>query len=397
MNIMFFADSATMLLELDRLLMKQVNVVWVVYYDSVYSELIKNGIEKNRIELVDLTFPFIKKPTILKKIMNRMCYFFLKERTLKHYLDHIVKKLNAKYFPKLWITDSVRVLSEVDIASPKATILHSVPYKKFYLLPENMKYDVIFFPGLYHKKRFEQFYFEFDLSGIKMEIIGNLKIAKFLKNKTLDTISKDKLFVKYGLNPNWPLVIYAPTFDAFKGGRFLPEEFGEQYAKLHEYAEFLLGKKHNLLLKFHHFMGSIYKSKNIKEIISMQNVALFNTIIEHDTLEGGGDDLLRACDIVIGDTSGLLTTAIYLDKKIIFVEPGNEFDWNEADIEKSLRPGYVCKNYNDLINSTISYLDGDSFVSLRKKFVESIIYNKEEDAYLNLKDVILDYTSNQSK
>ena len=39
---------------------------------------------------------------------------------------------------------------------------------------------------------------------------------------------------------------------------------------------------------------------------------MFKTFKEHDTLEGSPDDLLRTCDILVGDTSGLLTTALYL-------------------------------------------------------------------------------------
>lgn len=382
-----------MLLDLDRLLKKQVNVVWVVYHDLVYQELIKNGIEKNRIELIDFIFPFIKKPLIIKKIMNRVLHFLFKEKAIKYYLDNILKKIKRKYTPKLWITDTSKLLSEVGIASPKVTVLHSVTYKKFYLSDSNIKYDIIFFPGSYHKKRFERFYSQFDLSKKRMEIIGNLKIARFVGNKTLDESPKNKLLESYELDPKWPLVIYAPTHDAFHRNRFFPEHFGDQYDRLKDYAEFLMSKKHNLIIKFHHYMIKHIDSKKINEIISSSNVAMFIPFKEHDTLEGAGDDLLRACDIVVGDTSGILTTALYLNKKIIFIEPGKGFDWEEADIEKNLRPGYVCETFGELIDATISYLDKDPFVSHREQFIDSIFYNKDENAYLNLKDIILDYVS----
>ena len=155
MTFIFFADSVTMLLELDRLLIKQVNVVWVVYHDLVYLELIKNGIEKNRIEFIDFRFPFIKKPLIIKKIMNRVWHFLFKEKAIKYYLDNILKKIKRKYTPKLWITDTSKLLSEVGIASPKVTVLHSVTYKNFYLNLKNINYDILFFPGYYHKNRFK--------------------------------------------------------------------------------------------------------------------------------------------------------------------------------------------------------------------------------------------------
>ena len=84
MNIIFIADSATMLLELDRLLINNINVIWVVHYDSLYKELISYGVDRDRIKLIDLRFPFINRPLLIKKIMNRISnrhkviyYFFL--------------------------------------------------------------------------------------------------------------------------------------------------------------------------------------------------------------------------------------------------------------------------------------------------------------------------------
>ena len=50
MNIIFFADSATMLLELDRLLINNINIIWVVHHDSIYKELISHGVGKDRIK-----------------------------------------------------------------------------------------------------------------------------------------------------------------------------------------------------------------------------------------------------------------------------------------------------------------------------------------------------------
>ena len=173
-------------------------------------------------------------------------------------------------------------------------------------------------------------------------------------------------------------------------------QYGIDPERLKEYAEILMAKKHNLVIKFHHYMISNFKSKRIKEITSNPNVAIFNTLEEHDTLEGAGDDLLRTCDIVVGDTSGLLTTALYLNKKIIFIEPGKGFDWEEADIEKKLRPGYVCNTFEELIEATVSYMEKDPFVSHREQFIDCIFYNKDKKAYLNLENIILDFVSYQT-
>lgn len=391
MNIVFIADSTTMLLELDQLLINDVNIIWVVYSEPVYKELIKHGVESERVKYIDLRFPFITRPLLIKKILNKAFYFLFKERTLEYYFQHVVKSLNKKYNPRFYLTDTAGIISKVNTVTPKATILHSVPYKNFYLSLYNVNYDILFLPGNYHKKRIEKHFSSLNFSQNQLEVIGNLKLSSFVNKKTLSEKLRGKLFESYGLNPKWPLVLYAPTYDAFDGDNFFPDEFKGQYKRLEEYAEFLEKNEFNLIIKFHHYMESNFKSKNIEKIISKKNTGLFKTISGHDSLEGGGNDVLIASDIVIGETSGVLTTAIYLDKKIIFIEPGRQFDWSTADIDKKLRPGYVCRTFDDLLGATSDYIIKDEFVKQRAEFNDRVFYNKEINAYYQLRSSILKY------
>ena len=138
-------------------------------------------------------------------------------------------------------------------------------------------------------------------------------------------------------------------------------------------------------------MVNNFASREIKKIISKKNTRLFKTIKNHDTLDGRGNDLLIASDIVVGDTSGILTTAIYLDKKIIFIEPGKQFDWKKADIEKELRPGYVCTTFDNLLDATNAYMTKDEFIKKRAEFKDKVFYNKEVSAYPQLRDSVLKY------
>ena len=380
-----------MLLDLDRLLFKKANIIWVVYHKLVLKELIHNGVDKKRIELIDIRFPYLKKPIIINKIMNKILDLLFKEKIIKHYLNYMLKKIDKKYNPKLWVTDTTDLLSEIEIASPKLTTLHSVTYKNFYLNLKNINYDILLFPGNYHKSRFKSFHSNIDLSDKRLEVIGNLNISHLLDKNNKDKNNKVNLLKSYGLNPEWPLVIYAPTHDAFLGSRFFPENFGNQYNRLNEYAEFLKSINHNLIIKFHHFMIKNFESKKIKNIVSKSNVAIFKTFREHDTLEGSIDDLLNSCDIMIGDTSGILTTAIFLNKKIIFIEPGSNFNWEKADIEKKYRPGYICNTFNELVDSTILYNESDPFEEDRNNFIEMICYKKNENAYFNLNNIIMNF------
>ncbi|SVD77852.1 uncharacterized protein METZ01_LOCUS430706, partial [marine metagenome] len=255
MNIIFFANSANMLLELDRLFINNINIIWVVHTDSLYKELIRHGVDRERIKLIHLRFPFINGPLFIKKIMNRIFhYLFGEERALEYYFQDIVRKLNKKYSPIFYLTDTGKRLSKICTISPKATILHSVPYKHNHLHSCHLNYDIIFLPGNYHKKRLRQYYPEFNFSKNQLEIIGNLKLSPFINKKTLDNDSRHQLLESYGLNPNWPLVLYAPTYNAFEEDNFFPDEFKGQYEKLEEYAEFLEKNKFNLIIKFHHKM-----------------------------------------------------------------------------------------------------------------------------------------------
>ena len=390
MNIVFIADSTTMLLELDQLLINDVNIIWVVYHEPVYKELIKYGVESERVKYFNLSFPFITRPLLIKKILNRVFNFlFGKERAVDYYFQHIVNNLNKKYNPKFYLTDTCRLISNVDTVSPKATVMHSVNYKNFFLNSYNLNYNILFLPSYYHKKRIEKYYSSYNFLQNQLEVIGNLKLSSFVKKKTLSEKSRGKLLESYGLNPKWPLVLYAPTWDAFDGDKFFPDEFKGQYKRLEEYAEFLEKNEFSLMIKFHHFMQHNFKSNNIEKTISKKNTSLFNTFIGHDTLTGGGDDLLIASDIVIGETSGLLTTAIYLNKKIIFIEPGRQFDWSTSDIEKKIRPGYVCKTFDDLLGATSDYIIKDEFVKQRAEFNDRVFYNKDINAYHHLKSSIL--------
>ncbi len=391
MNIIFIADSATMLLELDKLLINKVNVIWVVYHDSVYKELIKNNISSNRIKFIDLRFPFISKPLLIKRILNKVFYFVFRQKALEYYFTHIVQHLNKVYNPKIYLTDTSKLLSKVNNAIPKATVLHSITYKNFYLNSHNLNYDILFLPGNYHKKQLEKHYPNLDTSKIKLEIIGNLKISHFINKKTLTKKQKGSLLKGYGLNPDWPLVLYAPTYDAFEKGFFFPDKFGDQYEKLEEYSGFLKKNNINLIIKFHHYMVDNFESKHLAKITSKSNTSIFKTIKNHDTLEGDANDLLRASDIVIGDTSGVLTTAIYLNKKIIFIEPGEVFNWDKADIERELRPGYICTKFDHLIDATNAYIVTDDFIEQRAKFNKKIFYRNGENAYLKLRDSLLTF------
>ena len=79
-------------------------------------------------------------------------------RTCLNTYREIINNLNKKYNPKFYLTDTCRLISNVDTVSPKATVMHSVNYKNFFLNSYNLNYNILFLPSYYHKKRIEKYY-----------------------------------------------------------------------------------------------------------------------------------------------------------------------------------------------------------------------------------------------
>lgn len=381
MRIIFFADSVSAFLELENVLKKKHKIIWFIYDDSVYKEAIKYGVSKNNILFSELYFPFFHAPYYIRKALSKFFNILFGRQYIKRCLSFIIEQLNDKFQPNLILTDTGALINDIKTPCKKATLLHSVTYKHFYLNKVNLSYDYIFLPGDYHKQRMIKYHKNFNFGKDQLQITGNFKISKYIGD---NTTKKKELLNEYNLNPEWPIVLYAPTYDAFEGDSFFPDFWGDQFLCLENYAKELFKNKVNLIVKFHHYMTNNLNDPRFKKISDQSNVGVFKTRKNFDTLEGV-DDLLLAIDILVGDTSGILTTAIFLNKKIIFIEPGPDFYWEKADIEKKYRPGYVCKSYEELLNATNSYFEKDLFEDQRQDFNNFMFYKKNTNAYLNLK------------
>lgn len=381
MRIVFFADSVSTFLELYNILKKENKIIWFVYRDSVYKEAIKYGVSKDNILFSELYFPFFYAPYYLRKGLSRIFIKIFERKYIEYCLSFIVEQLNNKFQPNLILTETGALLSDVKTPCKKATLLHSVTYKHFYLNKVNLSYDYIFLPGGYHKQRMIQYHKNFNFGKDQLQVTGDFKISNYINH---NTAKKEELLNEYNLNPEWPIVLYAPTYDAFEGDSFFPDFWGDQFLYLENYAKELFKNKVNLIIKFHHYMTNNLNDPRLKKISDHSNVGVFKTRRNFNTLDGV-DDLLLATDIIVGDTSGILTTAIFLNKKIIFIEPGSNFNWEKADIEKKHRPGYVCNTYEELLNATNSSLEKDLFEEQRQDFNNLMFYKKNTNAYLNLK------------
>ena len=81
----------------------------------------------------------------------------------------------------------------------------------------------------------------------------------------------------------------------------------------------------------------------------------------------------------------MASTSIFLGKKLIFLNPEKNFDWSAADIEKEYRPGFICNNSKEIIDSIKFYLNNkDPFIDKKKKFIEKMFYKPDVNANIKI-------------
>ena len=104
---------------------------------------------------------------------------------------------------------------------------------------------------------------------------------------------------------------------------------------------------------------------------SLLNVKIFKPNKNYDSIES--DKIFFLADIVITDISGVGPACCFLNKKMIYLDPDENFDWTKSDIEKELRPGFIWNNLDELKNILLSYNNDDNlYEKERIKFKNKI-------------------------
>lgn len=379
-KILIIADSTADLTNLANKLKNNYEIIWLTYHKSVYFLLKKKKFKKVYLCSLDRQFAknfFFKK--YIQKIINKFSIVFSLSR-INGFLDKI-KQIDKKENPTLFITDTMDLLRFYKTKKKKISFGHSVTYKKFFLFKHNLNYNYLFLPGFYHLNRIKNYFSLKKTDNLK--ILGSLKISPFLS----PIINKKKFNKKYALKYNTN-VLFAPTHDAHNISnklQFLPPSYGEQFEILENIATYLDKLKANLIIKLHHYHeGCISQDrfKKFKNVLIFKSGSFFNT--------ENSNEFIKNSDVIITDTSGVATTGIYLNKKMIFIEPtSKEWNWAEADIEKKFRPGFVCNNYHDLQNALRKSFNGkDIFKKRRKNFVKILFYKPNKDAAIEISEFI---------
>lgn len=384
-NIFFFTFSATDLMDLYTVLKPKFNIIWIVYYNDVYEFLIKQNAEK--VYLLNLSYGiFNSKNIVIKLIKYFISFFNIKFGNTYFYKD--LKELEKKYSPIIIFTDTGPPLANYKTKSLKINTKNSVCYKKYFLHEINFKYDYVLLPGHYHKERIKKIY---NLKNIdkKFKVVGNIKISQFLKD---NNFNRTKFMNSVGLDPDKVNVLFAPSWNAhgndlFGRPRFLPKKYGNQYSALEKLAKEIDLLNCNFIVKLHHLSHFHLKNNTFKNLDNQKNCFIFKSGAYHDV--SSSDDVFRISDIMITNTSGVASTGIFLKKKLIFISPHSSYDWHYSDIEKELRPGFVCNNFDEIIKAVKSYIhDNDPYINERENFVKKIFANPNKDANIKIAELI---------
>ena len=193
-------------------------------------------------------------------------------------------------------------------------------------------------------------------------------------------------------NPNRINVLFAPTFDAhekdlFGRNRFFPKKYGNQFSVLKKLVKELDSLNCNLIIKFHHYMHFHIKKNIFKKLHNEKNCFVFKSGQYHDVLDS--NDIIEVSDIILTDTSGVATMGAFLKKKLIFIKPHKSIDWQYSDIEKELRPGFICDNLDEIVTAIKNYVNNyDPYIEKRETFVKKIFANPNENANVKIEQTI---------
>ena len=374
-KIIFVADSTVQLFPLYNHIKENYDIYWIVYYQDVALDLEKKGVNLKSIFLVR-SLGFLNRRFLLFSIIKKILKIFFGNFERKILL-YKIKKIGENFNPDLWLTDA-GLLSEIKTKSPKCNFKHSISYVKCFLTDSIFGYDYIFLPGYYHFNRILEYY-KNSINKDKLIVAGSLKVSNYVKKPKLDDNEKKNLLEKYNLSQNKKNILFAVHWNSF-GGRFLPRSFGNQYKAINEISNYVNNNLNcNFIVKLHHYQHSLLKKEGLKRIGSKKDNLLFKSAIFHDIDES--EDIIRLSDIIITDTSGVGVLGAFLDKKIIYLEPDQPFNWEDSDIKPNLRPGFVCKKFEEVYNALNKYLSSNNlFDHERKNFVKEIFFKPNQDA-----------------
>ncbi len=182
----------------------------------------------------------------------------------------------------------------------KIQVFHGVSFKNYCIKEKALRYDRLFLPGAYHRRRYIE-------SGLfkdgdpRLVVTGLAKLDRLARGE----YPRDKVLLSLGLDPALKTVLFAPTGDEGNALHRFGDEIIENLRKL----------PINLIVKPHDHADPDEKCK----VDWMERLRGMKAERFHASLESDVVPLLSAADLLLTDASSVAFEYTVLDRPIVFM------------------------------------------------------------------------------
>lgn len=343
-KIVFFAyHSITNLREYWQALKDKTPCVWVTFCPHVLEELKELKVENVCFRRM---WAFDFRPYWIARVVNKIYRFYVELR-----LQKVIQTTLDRLDPDIIVSDTALLLLRYKPLRKnvmKVLAFHSVCYKKYFLHPFNMEYDLLLLPGENHHNRLVGNYDFIDSS--QLQVIGWPR-GDYLRQKKWSSEERAETLCSLGLDPSRKTVLYAPTHNAFYERGLFPRSFGDLPRSFENFCRCLTSLNVNVIVKMHPLSPKLIQDRRLHKIADNYKVCLaYKRSSFH--LDTQLEMWLHLSDLLIGDVSGIIMDFMALDKPIVYIEPDHEeVSWKFADIPADLRAGEVVDSMNTLVEA----------------------------------------------
>lgn len=361
-RIVFFAyHSITNLREYWQTLKNKAPCVWVTFCPHVLRELKELKVENVCFRRM---WAFDFRPYWMAKVVNKIYRFYVELR-LQKVIQTTLDRLN----PDIIISDTSLLLLRYEPLRKnvmRVLAFHSVCYKKYFLHPFNMEYDLLLLPGENHRNRLVENYDFIDLH--QLQVIGWPR-GDYLRRKQWSSEECAERLRSLGLDPSQKTVLYAPTHNAFYERGLFPKSFGDLTQSFDNFCRRLTSLKVNVIVKMHPLSHKLIRDRRLHKIADTYGVCLtYKRSSFH--LDAQLEMWLHLSDLLIGDVSGIIMDFMALDKPIVYIEPDHEeVSWEFADIPADMRAGEIVNSMNALVEAVQCSLSNPQQYRLKRQQV----------------------------
>ena len=361
--VLFAYHSTNLLDQYWEELKDKADCLWVTFSPLVYTEIKRLGY-KNVCYKSSVGREF--KSVLLNKIIRRLKDLFSPQAYPK-----LIKKTLDELDPDIIVSNVTFPLVGYRSRAMRTLVFHSAPYKKLIVIASTLDYDLVLLPGEHHKKVLCE---RFDVDNPeKLQPVGWPRVDDFLSGKYTEE-DRVKFLETLGLDPKLKTVMYAPTWSSFKDRGLFPESFGEYTEAFEEFCKRLKENDINVIVRLHGIVRKLINDPKLHKIAKKYNV-YFVRGLKSEFLDNASALFSWASDVLISDTSGMITDYLVLNRPIVFVDSDSEnFTWENSDLPESFRTGVIADSLDKILDGVKRSLDNPEEYETKRKEVTQKIY-----------------------